>query len=141
MTPKKYPQNLHTPKNIHFFWKPPKILKFKILNPKRPEPPCVWKYQSMGCAHRRLKFVFDGRSIGSQWFNVSLGGKVNQTVGGRRLILVFAVGTGPEMSKVFSCLTQLSVYKVQVGMCAHRRLKSLSASPLSDQSIWWALFG
>ena len=34
MTPQKFPQNLHTPKNIHFFWKPQKILKFKILNPK-----------------------------------------------------------------------------------------------------------
>ena len=36
MTPKKYPQNLHTPKNIHFS-ETPKILKFKILNP--PPPP------------------------------------------------------------------------------------------------------
>ena len=35
MTPKKYPQNLHTPKRYSFFWKPPKILKFRILNPKK----------------------------------------------------------------------------------------------------------
>ena len=55
MTPQKYPQNLHTPKNIHFSEPPPpqkkkkkkkKILKFKILNPKKwPEPTYVWKYQ------------------------------------------------------------------------------------------------
>ena len=32
--PQKYPQNLHTPKKYSFFWKPQKILKFKILNPK-----------------------------------------------------------------------------------------------------------
>ena len=45
--PKKYPQNLHTPKKYSFFWKPPKILKFRILNPpKKPEPTYVWKYQS-----------------------------------------------------------------------------------------------
>ena len=34
MTPQKYPQNLHTPKKYSFFWKPQKILKFRILNPK-----------------------------------------------------------------------------------------------------------
>ena len=40
MTPKEYPQNLHTPKNIRFSEHPPPqkkkkklILKFKILNP------------------------------------------------------------------------------------------------------------
>ena len=31
MTQKKYPQNLHTPKNINSFETPPKILKLKIL--------------------------------------------------------------------------------------------------------------
>ena len=46
--PKK---NIHKifipPKNIHFFWKPKKILKFRILNPKKwAEPTYVWKYQS-----------------------------------------------------------------------------------------------
>ena len=35
MTPKRYPQNLHTPKKYSFFWKPKKILKFRILNPKK----------------------------------------------------------------------------------------------------------
>ena len=35
MTPKKYPQNLHTPKKYKFFWKPKKILKFRILNSKK----------------------------------------------------------------------------------------------------------
>ena len=34
MTPKKYPQNLYTPKNIYFSENPKNILKFKILNPK-----------------------------------------------------------------------------------------------------------
>ena len=32
--PKKYPQNFHTPKNVHFS-EAPKILKFKILNPQK----------------------------------------------------------------------------------------------------------
>ena len=32
MTPKTYPQSLHTPKNIHF----PKKFKLKILNPNSP---------------------------------------------------------------------------------------------------------
>ena len=31
--PKKYPQNLQTPKKYSFFWKPQKLLKFRILNP------------------------------------------------------------------------------------------------------------
>ena len=45
--PKKYPQNLHTPKKYSFFWKLKKILKFRILNPKKwAEPTYVWKYQS-----------------------------------------------------------------------------------------------
>ena len=34
MTPKKYPQNFHTQKNIYFSENPQKISKFKILNPK-----------------------------------------------------------------------------------------------------------
>ena len=33
--PKIYPQNLHIPKNIHFFWKSQKILKFRILTPPK----------------------------------------------------------------------------------------------------------
>ena len=45
MVPKKYPQNLHTPKNIYFSEKPQKILKFKTLTPKKwSEPTYVWKY-------------------------------------------------------------------------------------------------
>ena len=36
--PKKYPQNLHTPKNIHFSGNPKKILKFRILNPPKNSP-------------------------------------------------------------------------------------------------------
>ena len=47
MTPKKYAQNLYTPKKYSFFWKPQKILKFWILNPKKwAQPSYVWKYQS-----------------------------------------------------------------------------------------------
>ena len=55
--PKKYPQNLHTPKTYSFFSKPKKILKFRILNPKnspslrrpmceniRVPPPPPWVY-------------------------------------------------------------------------------------------------
>ena len=34
MTPQKYPQNVHTPKNIIFSENPQKILKFKNLTPK-----------------------------------------------------------------------------------------------------------
>ena len=45
--PQENPQNFHTPKNIHFSENPPKILKFKILNPNKcPEPTSVKKYQS-----------------------------------------------------------------------------------------------
>ena len=33
--PKKYPQNLHTPKNFKFSKKTQKILKFRILNPQK----------------------------------------------------------------------------------------------------------
>ena len=45
--PKKYPQNLHTPQKYTRFSKPPKILKFRILNPKKlPGPMYVWKCQS-----------------------------------------------------------------------------------------------
>ena len=36
--PKKYPQNLHTPKKYSSFSKPPKILKFRILNPPKNSP-------------------------------------------------------------------------------------------------------
>ena len=44
--PKKYPQNLHTPQKYSFFWKPQKILKFRLLNTqKKSEPTYVWKYQ------------------------------------------------------------------------------------------------
>ena len=32
--PKKYPQKLHTPKNIYFS-ENPKLLTFKILNPQK----------------------------------------------------------------------------------------------------------
>ena len=47
MTPKKYPQNFHSPKNIYFSENPKKISKFKILNPKKlTESTYVWKYQS-----------------------------------------------------------------------------------------------
>ena len=42
MTPKKYPQNLHTPKKYSFFWKPKKILKFRILNPKNWAEPTAY---------------------------------------------------------------------------------------------------
>ena len=46
MTPKKYPQNIHTPKNIHLSENRKKS-KFKILNPEKwPETTYVWKYQS-----------------------------------------------------------------------------------------------
>ena len=32
---------------MFIFWKPQKILKFKILNPQKcPEPTYVWNYQS-----------------------------------------------------------------------------------------------
>ena len=56
MTPKYSPILWWPPKNIHevlipqkylFFRKPPKILKFKFLSPKKwPEPMYVWKYHS-----------------------------------------------------------------------------------------------
>ena len=57
MNPKYSPILWWPQKNIHkifiphkkyfFFWKPNKILKFKILIPKKwPEPTNVWKYQS-----------------------------------------------------------------------------------------------
>ena len=42
MTPQKYRLNLHTQKNS-FFWKPPKILKFKIFNPPKNGP---WNFQN-----------------------------------------------------------------------------------------------
>ena len=44
------PKNIHKifiPKKILIFWNPPKILKFKTLNPKKwPEPTDLWKHQS-----------------------------------------------------------------------------------------------
>ena len=46
MTPKKYPQNFHTQKNIYFF---ENQKKYQIQNfePKKwTEPTYVWKYQS-----------------------------------------------------------------------------------------------
>ena len=48
-TPKKYPQNLHTPTYIHFFLKKnPKSLKFKILNKRKMVQAYVCrKYQSI----------------------------------------------------------------------------------------------
>ena len=45
--PKKISTKSSYPKKYSFLWKPQKILKFKILNPKKwPEPTYVWKYQS-----------------------------------------------------------------------------------------------
>ena len=45
--PQKNIHKIFIPKKYSFFWKPPKILKFKILNPKKcPEPTYLWKYQS-----------------------------------------------------------------------------------------------
>ena len=38
MTPKKYPQNRHTPKNIHFSENPQKLLKFQNFEPKKNSP-------------------------------------------------------------------------------------------------------
>ena len=39
--------NKNTPKKYSFFWKPKKVLKFRILNPQKwVEPTYVWKYQS-----------------------------------------------------------------------------------------------
>ena len=47
MTPKTYPQNLKTPKNIHFFWKPQKNIEIQNFEPKKwTEPTYVWKFQS-----------------------------------------------------------------------------------------------
>ena len=37
--PKKYPQNLHTPQKYSFFWKPQKILKFRLLNTQKKSEP------------------------------------------------------------------------------------------------------
>ena len=46
MIPNKNPQNLHTPKYIHFS-ENPKNSKIQNLEPKKwPEPIYVWKYQS-----------------------------------------------------------------------------------------------
>ena len=60
MTPKKYPENLHTQK-IFIFWNPPKILKFKILTKKWPEPTYVWKYQSTPVEYPLKYFSIDER--------------------------------------------------------------------------------
>ena len=38
MTPKKYPQNLYTQKDIYFSENPPKKMNFKILNPPKNGP-------------------------------------------------------------------------------------------------------
>ena len=46
MTPQKYPQNLHTPKNIYFSENPQKIEIQNFEPQKLPEPTFVWKYQS-----------------------------------------------------------------------------------------------
>ena len=35
IAPQRYPQNLHTPKNIHFSENPPKILEFKNFEPQK----------------------------------------------------------------------------------------------------------
>ena len=40
VTPQKYQQMANTPKNSHFFPKPPKIVKLKILNPKNSPSLC-----------------------------------------------------------------------------------------------------
>ena len=37
MTPKKYPQNLHTPKNIHFS-ENPKNIEIQIFEPPKSDP-------------------------------------------------------------------------------------------------------
>ena len=82
MSPKYSPILWRSPTNIHkifiptkksFFWKPPKILKFKILNPQKlPEPTYVWKYQSTpwGCISKLgVKFTlqdFQPRQIRKQ---------------------------------------------------------------------------
>ena len=45
--PKISTKSIFIPQKIFIFWKPPKILKFIILNQKKwPEPTYVWKYQS-----------------------------------------------------------------------------------------------
>ena len=47
MTPKKYTQNFHTPKNIHFSENPKKYWNSEIWPPKKwSEPTYVWKYLS-----------------------------------------------------------------------------------------------
>ena len=38
MTPKKYSQNLHTPKNIIFFWKPKKNIEIQNFDPQKNDP-------------------------------------------------------------------------------------------------------
>ena len=65
--PKKYPQNLHTPKKYSFFWKPKKILKFRILNPKKwAEPTYVGKYQSTPPGDLRMKIYHLGHKSNFQ---------------------------------------------------------------------------
>ena len=62
MTPKKYPQNLHTPKKYLFFYKPKKILKFKILDPKQ-----------MSGAYVCMKISEYPSSLGVMWHIKSTG--------------------------------------------------------------------
>ena len=38
MTPKKYPQNLHTPKNIYFSGNPPKNIEIQNFKPQKNDP-------------------------------------------------------------------------------------------------------
>ena len=45
MSPKKYPQNLHTPQKYYFSVNPQEILKFKILNQKNG--PSLRMYQNI----------------------------------------------------------------------------------------------
>ena len=60
MTPKKYPQNLNTPKKYSFFWKPPKNIEIQNFEPKKmdrayvcvyiseyPPPPLPWDWRAL----------------------------------------------------------------------------------------------
>ena len=68
MTPKKNIHKTFIPKKYLFFWKPEKILKFKILNPKKwPEPRYVWKYQSTPPPPPGLEYAYFLSFICFQW--------------------------------------------------------------------------
>ena len=52
--PKRYPQNLHTPKNFHFSENPQRYWNSKFWTPKWCEPTYEWKYYSTPPLHPLL---------------------------------------------------------------------------------------